>query len=73
MLTNIWSLGGEVTMTVKPEDYLDKLVDMAIIKINAMVQVKETNQYHCESDDFRLLKPDLLVKVSIMLKYIRRG
>lgn len=50
-------------MTVKADEYLDKLVDMCFIKISAMVRVDETNQFHCESDDFRLIKPDIMVKV----------
>ncbi len=61
MLSGI--LAGEVKMTVKTDEYLDKLVDMAVIKITCMVQVIETNQFHCEADDFRLLKPDLIIKV----------
>ena len=51
-------------MDVSPEEYLDKLVDMAIIKISTMVRVMETNQYHCEDDDFRFIKPIVTVTVS---------
>lgn len=57
---------------MKPEEYLDKLVDMALIKISCMVRVMETNQFHCEEDDFRLIKPDITVEVSrtgIRLQY----
>ena len=54
---------GKVTMEVKATDYLDKLVDMCLIKISCMVRVQETNQFHCESDDFRLLKPDISIQV----------
>jgi len=59
---------GEVTMNVKPEEYISKLVDMCLIKISSMVQVEETNQFHCEADDFRLLKPDIVVKVPSEVK-----
>lgn len=54
---------GEISMKVEVKDYLDKLVDMCNFKISCMVRVEETNQFHCESDDFRLVKPDLLVQV----------
>lgn len=59
---------GEVKMTLKVDDYLDKLVDMANIKMSCMVQVKETNQFHCDSDDFRLLKPELTLKAPAEVK-----
>ena len=50
-------------MNVKPEEYISKLVDMCLIKISSMVRVDETKQFHCESDDFRLLKPGIKVTV----------
>ena len=52
-------------MTVTPEEYLDKLVDMCQFKISCMVQVVETKQFHCESDVFRLVKPDIEITVLI--------
>ena len=51
-------------MTVKLDEYLDKLVDMCNIKISCMAQVLETKQFYCDSDDFRLAKPELIIKVS---------
>ena len=50
-------------MNVSVEEYIDKLVDMCNIKISCMAQVEETKQFYCDSDDFRLCKPDLLIKV----------
>ena len=55
-------------MTVKVDDYMTKVVDMCNIKISCMALVKETTQYHCDSDDFRLRKVDLDVKVTVTCK-----
>lgn len=46
---------------VKPEDYLDKLVDHSLIKIYSIANVKETKQTWSEEDDFTLAKPKLEV------------
>ena len=51
-------------MPVTVKEYLGKLVDHCNIKISCMAHVMETKQYFVETDDFRLLKPDLVVKVS---------
>jgi len=59
---------GVIKMNVTPEEYLDKLVDMAIIKMSTMVRVLETNQYYCEDDDFRFLKPEIVVKAPAEVK-----
>ena len=53
----------EVKMTVTVADYLDKLTDMCHINMASMSRVKETKQFHCDSDDFRLSKPTIHVKV----------
>jgi len=50
-------------MSVSVDDYLEKVVDMCNIRMEAAAHVEQTDQHHCESDDFRLLKPDLDVKV----------
>eukprot|EP00918_Siedleckia_nematoides_P033728 GHVU01073272.1.p1 GENE.GHVU01073272.1~~GHVU01073272.1.p1 ORF type:complete len:769 (-),score=118.27 GHVU01073272.1:951-3257(-) len=52
---------GVATMTVKCEDYLDRLVDMASLKISCMAKVEETEQMYCHADDFRLRKPHLTI------------
>ncbi|ELU14710.1 hypothetical protein CAPTEDRAFT_122859, partial [Capitella teleta] len=59
---------GEVKMKVTVNDYLNKLVDMCIIKMSCMARVVETNQFFCESDDFRLIKPDIMVKAPSVVK-----
>ncbi|CAH1779163.1 unnamed protein product [Owenia fusiformis] len=53
---------GKVEMKVDPSDYLGKLVDMCMIRMNLMASIIETKQVHCESDDFRLIKPDIDIK-----------
>lgn len=54
---------GEVKMSVAVDDYMNKLVDMCMIRMNVMANVQETKQIHCESDDFRLCKPPIVIKV----------
>lgn len=56
-------IAGEVKMNVGVDEYMDKIVDMCNIKISVMARVVETKQFYCESDDFRLCKPDLTVEV----------
>lgn len=51
-------------MTMLPEEYLDKLVDMGHIQMSCMVQVTETNQYHCQTEEIRLVKPQLNIQVT---------
>lgn len=60
--------GGYVTMTIMADEYLEKLVDMAHIQTSCMVQVTETNQYHCQTGDFLLLKPHLNIQVPDTLR-----
>ena len=57
-------------MTILAEEYLDKLVDMAHIQMSCMVEVKETNQYHCQTDEFRLLKPHLNIQVTSSIDWL---
>ena len=59
-------------MDVSVDEYIDKLVDMCNIKISCMAQVEDTKQFYCDSDDFRLYKPDLDIKVAISPKQIHR-
>ncbi|XP_035678619.1 protein-glutamine gamma-glutamyltransferase K-like isoform X1 [Branchiostoma floridae] len=53
---------ASVEMTFTPREYLDMLVDQAIVKIHAMAHVDDTNQVYSGQDDFRLMSPDLTVK-----------
>ncbi|CAG4998454.1 unnamed protein product [Parnassius apollo] len=48
---------------VTPQEYMDKLVDHAIIKIQAMAYVKQTRQAWADEDDFPLHKPRMQVQV----------
>ena len=50
-------------MTILADEYLDKLVDMSHIQMSCMVQVTETNQFHCQTGEFRLVKPQLNIQV----------
>lgn len=45
------------------DDYLDKLVEYAMMKLYAIATVKETKQTWAEEDDFQVLKPPITVKV----------
>ena len=51
-----------MTLTVRPEEYMDQLVDYNIVKVYAVVRVIETNQFFSDEDDFTLVKPSLKVE-----------
>ena len=51
-----------MTLTVRPEEYMDQLVDYNIVKVYAVVRVIETNQFWSDEDDFTLVKPSLKVE-----------
>ena len=51
-----------LTLTVRPEEYMDQLVDYNIVKVYAVVRVIETNQFWSDEDDFTLVKPSLKVE-----------
>lgn len=50
-------------LTVKPEEYLEKLVEYCNMKIYAIATVVDTNETWGEEDDFQVLKPNLQIKV----------
>lgn len=52
-----------LSLTVEPEEYLDKLVDFAMVKIYVIANVKETRQTWSEEDDFTITKPKLNIEV----------
>ncbi|GIY43593.1 hemocyte protein-glutamine gamma-glutamyltransferase [Caerostris extrusa] len=60
-------LGIEVTF----DDYFDKLVDYAMLKIYAISTVKETQQTWAEEDDFQVEKPSLKIEVEGILRVYR--
>ncbi|XP_078687723.1 protein-glutamine gamma-glutamyltransferase K-like isoform X2 [Branchiostoma floridae x Branchiostoma belcheri] len=51
-----------VEMTYTPSEYLDQLVDQAIVKVHAMAHVDNTGQVYSGQDDFRLMSPELTVR-----------
>ncbi|CAH1269454.1 TGM1 [Branchiostoma lanceolatum] len=56
--------GGEgfVDMKFTPKEYLDKLVEQAIVKLFVMAHVDTTEQVYVGEHDFRLVSPDLILK-----------
>ena len=50
-------------MTVYPDDYMGLLVDYCMLKFNAVVRIKETNQAWGGEDDFIMEKPKLKIQV----------
>lgn len=52
-----------LSLTVQPEEYLDKLVDYAMVKIYVIANVQETRQTWSEEDDFTITKPKLNIQV----------
>ncbi|XP_035205154.1 hemocyte protein-glutamine gamma-glutamyltransferase-like [Stegodyphus dumicola] len=61
-------LGIEVSV----DDYLDKLVDYAMLKIYAISTVKETQQTWAEEDDFQVEKPGLNIEIEGDIRIYRR-
>eukprot|EP00058_Branchiostoma_floridae_P017392 XP_002602880.1 hypothetical protein BRAFLDRAFT_103263 [Branchiostoma floridae] len=55
--------GGEdsVKMTFTPREYLDKLVEQAMVKVFVLAHVDTTKQVWAGQDDIRLLSPDLVI------------
>ena len=51
-------------MTVHPEEYTGQLVDYCMLKINAVIKVKETKQSWSGEDDFVMDKPKLNIEVT---------
>ncbi|EEC09530.1 hemocyte protein-glutamine gamma-glutamyltransferase, putative, partial [Ixodes scapularis] len=52
-----------LSLTVEPREYLDKLVDFAMVKIYVIANVKETRQTWSEEDDFTVTKPRLSIEI----------
>lgn len=50
-----------LALTIYPDDYLGRLVDYCMVKIYALIRVRETNQTWSDEDDFVLEKPKLKV------------
>ena len=54
--------GDALVLTVDPTEYMDRLVDYCMVKVYAVIRVKETNQLFSEEDDFSLTKPALKIE-----------
>ncbi|XP_013781493.1 hemocyte protein-glutamine gamma-glutamyltransferase isoform X3 [Limulus polyphemus] len=52
-----------LSIKVSPDEYLDKLVDYAMVKLYAIATVKETQQTWSEEDDFMVEKPNLELEI----------
>lgn len=52
---------------MKPDEYVNKLVDHSLVKVYAIASVRDTKQTWSEEDDFQLIKPKLSVEVSIFI------
>merc|ERR1712059_52374 len=52
-----------LSMEVSPEAYIDKVVDMCLMKNTILVTVSETGQSWSAEDDFVLDKPDLKLRM----------
>ncbi|PSN43603.1 Hemocyte protein-glutamine gamma-glutamyltransferase [Blattella germanica] len=50
-------------LVVKPEEYVDKLVEYCNMKIYAIATVLETNETWADEDDFMILTPNLDIKI----------
>lgn len=57
---------------VTPQEYMDKLVDHAMVKVHALAFVKQTKQAWSEEDDVALHKPKLQVQVGTFI-YLKQS
>lgn len=57
-----------ITMMVKADDYVSKLLDQGCLMISALLHVKETGQIYHAEDDFRVRFPEISVSVQGALK-----
>ncbi|CAC5397823.1 TGM1 [Mytilus coruscus] len=53
----------ELSLKVTFDEYYNKLVDQCHMEMSCMCQVLETNQTYVDQDTFRLIKPDLTIKM----------
>ncbi|XP_044576670.1 hemocyte protein-glutamine gamma-glutamyltransferase-like isoform X2 [Cotesia glomerata] len=54
----------QLRLKVTVDEYLDKLVEYSIMKINAIATVEETNQTWADEDDFQVIKPTIKVQIA---------
>ncbi|CAB3257332.1 unnamed protein product [Arctia plantaginis] len=52
----------QISIVVKADDYLPKLVEYCNMKISAMAIVDETKQSWADDDDFQIIKPNINIK-----------
>ncbi|XP_060519546.1 hemocyte protein-glutamine gamma-glutamyltransferase isoform X2 [Cylas formicarius] len=53
----------QLKMTVKGDEYLEKLVEYSNIKMSAIATVVETRQTWADEDDFQVAKPNINIQV----------
>lgn len=56
-------LDEQIVLHVEPEDYVDHVTEAAMFKLSIMGRMKGSNQQFACIRNFRLLLPDLIVKV----------
>ncbi|CAH0548098.1 unnamed protein product [Brassicogethes aeneus] len=54
---------AQLSMTVKSDQYMDKLVEHGIIKLDAIATVKETGQTWLGKDDIQIIKPKININI----------
>ena len=62
-------LDGGASVEVTLTDYLSKISEQMAMKVSAVIQVVETGHVQAFQDDFRLRKPDLEVKVIVVVSW----
>lgn len=55
---------------MKPSEYMDKMSSHSLIRITAVANVEGTEQLWSQDDDFVVQKPQLDVKVSVLIKML---
>lgn len=58
----------QLILIINVDDYLDKLVEYSIMKLNAIATVQETNQTWADEDDFQVIRPTIKIEVCFIKK-----
>lgn len=59
--------GKELSLKVTFDEYYSKLVDQCHMKMSCMCTILETKHTYVDQDTFRLIKPELKIKVLLKL------
>ena len=66
-------LGKELSLKVTFDEYYESLVDQCHMKMSCMCKVMETKHIYVDQDTFRLVKPEITIKVRGQRSFLNKG